>query len=206
MQNAMKKLLVLAALVLLGTQARAQLSADAGYVHGFEHWKGYVAEADTNLDGVYFGGRYNLDLENILDGLSFLPGANLSLMFGNSPISGMSARELAFNLPLTAAYSYEFTDEFKLLGLAGPEVQFGLMHGISHKSAGTSYDMYNNNNGSGLGYRNRVNLAFQLGIGVEAAERVRVTIGLSLGLLNLNAIQDQRLHRNTLTIGGAYLF
>lgn len=202
----MKKLLVLAVLVLLGTQARAQLSADAGYVHGFEHWKGYIAEADTNLDGVYVGGRYNLSLENLLDGLSFLPGANLSLLFGNSPIFGMNARELAFNLPLTAAYTYEFTDDFKLLGLLGPEVQFGLMHGISHKSSGSSYDMYNDNNASGLGFRNRVNLAIQLGIGVEAAERVRVSIGLSLGLLNLNGLQGQRLGRNTLSIGGAYLF
>lgn len=202
----MKRILVLAVLALLGMQARAQLSADAGYLHGFEHWKGYIAEASTNLDGFYAGGRYNMDLDDWVDGLSFMPGANISFLFGTTPIDGMNISELAFNLPLTAAYIYEFTDDFKLLGLAGPEVQFGLMHGVTQKSAGSMYNMYNDSNASGLGFRNRVNLALQLGVGVEAAERVRVNVALSLGLLNMSASNDEKIFRNTLSIGGAYLF
>ena len=142
----MKKLIVIAAALLAGMQANAQLIFNGGYLHQTEKT---VIQGDNAtlsgvdaLDGFYAGAKYRIALEGITEGLSIAPGANFSFLFGrHTALNGDGFKEdiidnmarmnqIAFNVPVHVQYCYEVTPDFKLEAWAGPTFQLGLFDNI----------------------------------------------------------------------------
>ena len=193
----MKKILLIVAALFVGMQAQAQLVADGGYFHGFEN--GNTTYSSPSLDGLFLGARYNVDLDNWMEGLSFVPGLNFSALRGKVMVANMvlpktTVREIAVNLPLHIKYRYEFMSNFAVYGFAGPTLQLGLLNNIVDK------------NKLGAAPRTPFNLYLGLGAGVEVSERIQVNVGFDFGLLNLTTGQNYKLHRNVLKIGIGYIF
>lgn len=138
----MKKFIVVAAALLMGLQANAQLIFNGGYLHETENT--VITEKVDNeekkikgtdvLDGFYLGAKYRIGLDGVAEGLSVAPGANFSFMFGrhnqvdDKDIMDNGARmnQIALNIPVHVQYMYEFTPDFKLEAWAGPTFQLGL--------------------------------------------------------------------------------
>lgn len=212
----MKKLLLMVAALLVGLQAHAQFSADGGYFHAFENSQN-MAYTSPSQDGLFLGARYSFNLEDLMDGLSFVPGLNLSALKGKVNVlsltgvyevrSRTTTRELAVNMPLQLKFSYEFLSNFTVYGFAGPTLQLGVLNNVVDKNdnATTRYDMYKSNNFSDAA-RKPFNLYLGLGAGVEVAERIQVNVGFDFGLLNLTTGKNEKLHRHVLKIGVGYIF
>ncbi|MBE6222285.1 MAG: porin family protein [Bacteroidales bacterium] len=212
----MKKIIVLAAALLLGWQARAQVVANAGYVHAFETMKSanYLTEGfdydHASLDGFFAGANYYLNLDSVLDGLAAMPGANLSMLFGRYWANDdYRVRELALNLPLQACYTYEINESLKVFGQTGPTLQFALSHKMINDN-GTTYPLLSKKNDSHRA-RNPFNMYWGFAAGVEVIDMLRIEVGFDLGFFNLNRrVEDydylKSIKRNFLHIGVGYLF
>lgn len=229
----MKKFIVVAAALLMGLQANAQLIFNGGYLHETENTS--IKENDTEikgtdvLDGFYLGAKYRIGLDGVAEGLSVAPGANFSFMFGrhnnvdDKDIMDNGARmnQIALNIPVHVQYMYEITPDFKLEAWAGPTFQLGLFDTVvdSDDNPTLIFDRYKAMElssfeelfGTVLGYRNqaalnRINLLLGLGIGVEVAERVHVNIGYDFGVLNLSTANNEKVTRDYLRVGIGYNF
>lgn len=206
----MKKILLLAAALFLGLQAKAQLVAEAGYMHAFENSN--TTYRTPSQGGIFVGARYNFELDNLLEGLFVSPGLNLSVLngkaqLGNTVLPKVGSREIALNLPAHIGYKYDITSDFSVYGFAGPTFQLGLMNNIVDRNDNTTtrYNMYKENK---LGYAPRTpfNLYLGLGAGIEVADRILVNVGFDFGLLNLTTGSNAKLTRNVLKIGVGYKF
>lgn len=232
----MKKFIVVAAALLMGLQANAQLIFNGGYLHETENTS--IKENDTELkgtdvlDGFYLGAKYRIGLDGIAEGLSVAPGANFSFMFGrhnsldDKDIVDNRARmnQIALNIPVHVQYMYEFTPDFKLEAWAGPTFQLGLFDTVidSDDNPSILFNRYKVIDPSGIfgdaigtlineNYRNqaalnRINLLLGLGIGVEVAERVHVNVGYDFGVLNLSTANNSKVTRGYLRVGLGYNF
>lgn len=208
----MKKIIAIAAAALLfaGVNANAQIVINAGYAHAFE--KTNIDAGNHNiyssLDGAYAGANYYYSLDNVLDGLAILPGANLSFLAGRYALdTSIKAKEVALNIPVVASYSYEIKPDFRVVGTTGPMLQLGLSHKTTDTN-GTSFDLYNKNNPQGH-YRNRFNIYWGVAAAIEVSDMIRVEVGYDFGLLNLYGQVadglDGSLRRSFLHIGVGYL-
>ena len=211
----MKKVLLIVAALFVGMQAQAQLVADGGYFHAWENGKS-LTYSSPSQDGLFLGARYNVDLDNWMDGLSFIPGLNFSALKGKVQRQILTAwevlpktttREIAINMPLQLKYQYEFMSSFAVYGFAGPTLQLGLLNNIVDKNDNSTmrYNMYKENKLL-VSPRTPFNLYLGLGLGVEVAERIQVNAAFDFGLLNLTTGTNQKLHRNVLKIGIGYIF
>lgn len=205
----MKKMMVLAAALLLGWQANAQIIANVGYAHGFENVKVNVISDVNNhlsahLDGLYAGANYYYSLDNVLDGFAVVPGANFSFLLSRT-VTDHRIREVALNVPVQASYTYEINNVVKIFGQTGPSLQLGLVHKVIDGGTGTSYSLYNQNNQYKYA-RNRFNIYWGFAAGVEVSETFRVEVGFDLGFLDLGRGPDIHIGRNVLHFGVGYLF
>lgn len=198
----MKKLFVMAFALLLGAQAHAQLAVEAGYQHAFENWT--VGQKKSNpLDGVYAGVSYRLGLDRMVEGLSFVPAVDLSVLYGNFFVDEWKNYEIAVDVPLQIRYSYDVASDFCLFGLFGPALEYGLVNRV--KAGGNSYNLYVSDNATEY-LRNRLQLYMSIGGGFEVAQTIRVQIGFDLGLLDLNPSSSWKITRHRLKVGAAWLF
>ena len=223
----MKKLLVIAAALLIGMQANAQLIFNGGYLHATENLKKTTTlagqsntQTGTNvLDGFYAGAKYRIGLDGITEGLSLAPGANFSFLFGKEAgipdaIDDAKTTEVALNVPIHVQYLFEITPDFKLEAWAGPTFQYGIYNRtIDGESNPTNiFNLYKeiptsqNNPGLAIPARNRINLFLGIGLGVEVSELVHVNVGYDFGLLNLTTDPNGDIRRGLLRIGLGYNF
>ena len=213
----MKKIIVLAAALFLGWQANAQIVANAGYIHASETMRSaYNVQPDNNridhasLDGVFAGANYYFSLDNVVDGLAAMPGANLSLLFGRYwRDDDFRVRELALNLPLQASYTYEVNENLKVFGQTGPTLQFALAYKVKDNH-GTTYSLLNKNNDF-LEARRPFNIYWGIAAGVEVSDMLRIEVGYDFGFCNLHRPLDEyeflkKVTRGFLHIGVGYLF
>ncbi len=206
----MKKFIVIAAALLLGFQARAQVIADAGLAVAFEKTRndlGYYHP--STMTGLFAGARYYFSLDDVVDGLAFLPGANLSVLIGRYwDYSDVKSKELALNLPLQASYTYGLNEHVKVFGQTGPTLQLALTHKVSD-SQGNTYSLLNKKNNFGEA-RNRFNIYWGFAAGVEINDMFRIDVGIDLGFLNLNKRIEHstinKITRNFMHVGFGYLF
>lgn len=205
----MKKVILIVASLLLGLQAHAQLAADGGYMHAFENGKGSVlgitATNARGWDGFFVGGRYNIGLDNVVNGLSVDPGANVSFLWSRYSNTSVG-REIAINVPIHLVYSLDIMSDVKVKFLAGPTLQMGLLNNLVDRSnnSTTTYNMYKETTlGSA---RTPFNLFLGVGAGIEVADAIRVKVGFDFGLLNTTTATNATLHRNILKIGVGYIF
>ena len=207
----MKKLLLIAAALFVGLQANAQLVAEGGYLHAFDTYKfsGNTTTWSSDLDGIYLGGKWQIGLDGITDGLGIAPGANLSFLFGKfQGISNLSEREIDLNIPVLVTYEYDLTSDFGIMGMLGPNLQLGLLnHVVARNGASdTSYNLYKEQPALGTSARSAFNLYITLGVGIEVAKMIQVNVGFDWGLLNLSTDSYGKLTRNALRIGVGYIF
>lgn len=209
----MKKLLLIAtSLVLAVLPLRAQLTADAGYLHAFENTRVGNAKESSYLDGIYAGVRYNVSLYNLVEGLSLAPGANISALFGKYyDNADIRLQEVAVNIPLHAMYTLPVLSDLSLQFLAGPTFQLGIFHrGVDATSnPSQTYDFYKSYKVLGmetLPARNRFNVYLGLGVGACVADRFLVNLGFDFGLVNLSSGDNWNISRNVLKIGLGYIF
>lgn len=207
----MKRILLIIAALFVGMQAQAQFVADGGYFHAFENGKN-LTYSSPSQDGLFLGARYRVDLDDWVDGLTFIPGVNISALKGKVLVSNLvlpktTTREIAINLPIQLKYQYEFMSNFAVYGFLGPTLQLGFLNNVVDKNDNSTlrYNMYKENK-LGVAPRTPFNLYLGLGLGVEVAERILVNAAFDFGLLNLTTGQNQRLHRHVLKIGVGYIF
>ena len=206
----MKKIIVIAAALLLGFQAKAQIIADAGFALAFENTRNDLGfYHPSTMYGVYAGANYYFNLDEVVDGLAVLPGINLSALVGRHwDYSSVKVRELALNLPIQASYTYEINENFKVFGQSGPTLQLALAH-KAWDSQGNTYSLLNKDNGLHEA-RQPFNIYWGFVAGTEINDMFRIHVGFDLGLFNLNKRLEHgtinRISRNTLIIGVGYLF
>lgn len=207
----MKKVLILVAALFVGIQAHAQLQADGGYQHIFEIARqGDQSETD-GWDGLFVGARYNIRLSSLVDGLSVQPGLNFSFAWsGNSNIKNVYARNIAINIPVHVAYTYAVTSDFKVIGFAGPTLQFGLLNQVVNKTDNpTTYtNLYKQYTvaGTTVAARTPFNFYLGLGAGFVLLERFTLNAGIDFGLLNLTTGTGYKINWNVLKVGVGYIF
>ena len=209
----MKKILstlLAASLMLLGTQAFAQISVNAGYLNSSIK----VGNNDpSNANGAFAGVSFNVP---IAGGLAIAPGVYYSMItskesasgsFLGVNISGASTfMEHAINVPAYLNYNIGLNRDTKVFIYGGPTFQYGLASTIkSEGSVGglggaTTHNNYDNDN------YNRMNVYLGGGVGLNAGGYM-ITLGYDYGMMNQykgeNATQA---HRSNLKIGVGYAF
>lgn len=214
----MKKLLVIAAALLIGMQANAQLIFNGGYLHQTET----TVNTEKNLsatdlqDGFYAGAKYRISLDSITEGLSLNPGANVSFLFGRHNNQGILdvmddkafMNQIAFNAPLHIQYLLEVTPDFKLEAWAGPTFQLGLYDRVIDDDSNPTliYNRFNALPASSVLPLNRINLLLGLGLGVEVSELIHINVGYDFGLFNLSTVTNTTVTRGLLRVGLGYNF
>lgn len=184
-----------AALMLIGTQAYAQLSVGLGFISAPEKGvntstvAGTTSTNNTSLDmsGVYAGAEYNFALPWV-DGLGVAPGAYVTATFGkeNSELTGDSNHtDIAVNVPVHVTYGLELTNDFKLIAFAGPALRLGIVRNRVSKNGNNTntYDYFGQNDNDVV--YNRLNVLVDLGVGIEVANAIQVKVGVDFGLLPL---------------------
>ena len=104
-----------AAMLLMGTEAFAQLVPGAGYLLSIEKSKSENSALDAiKLNGFYVGASYNIPL---VGGLGVAPGLYADMLFYNGAATVREIvtftehyTELALNLPVNLNYQFEISD------------------------------------------------------------------------------------------------
>ena len=212
----MKKIfttLLAASLMLLGTQAFAQMSVNAGYLNSTQSFQESNSKS-INSNGAYAGVSFNIPLAG---GFAVAPGLYYSMITNKSggagsilgiPVSATSTfMEHAINVPVYFNYGMELARDTKVFAFAGPTLQYGLASttklagGVGEYGGDTSYNNYEHNKNY-----NRMNVYLGGGIGFQVSA-IQITVGYDYGMMNLykgdNATQT---HRSNLKLGVGFVF
>ncbi|MCQ2147399.1 MAG: PorT family protein [Bacteroidales bacterium] len=206
----MKKFLttiLAASMMLIGSQAFAQVSVGAGYKM-LSH-KTEKADA-TNLNGAFVGVDYNIHL---VGGLGVAPGIYYSFVTKSDAASGLGGllsgkgdwNEHYITVPVHFNYGFNLGNDVRAFVFAGPSADFGLAssYKLSGNAAGVSaektIDMYDNDS-----YK-RFDVKLGGGIGVDLLDVTRVKVGYDFGMLN-RGTDNATMHSNQLYVGVSLLF
>ena len=201
------------ALMLLGTQAFAQLSVNAGYLNSTQGFKESSTKS-INSNGAFVGASFNIPISG---GFAVSPGVYYSMITNKSggagtilgiPVSASSTfMEHALNVPLYLNFGSDLSRDTRVYFFAGPTAQYGLASktklagGVGESSADRTYDNYEHN----ANY-NRFNVYVGGGAGFTVSH-INLTVGYDYGLMNLykgdNAVKT---HRSNLKIGLGFVF
>ena len=218
----MKKIfatLLAASLLLIGTQAHAQLATGAGYLFASETTSTSNSSADAiPHHGFYLGGSYNVP---IVAGLGVAPGFYVDMLLYSYNYSAGSAfvggtvseryTEVALNVPVNLTYSFEFGRDLALRFFAGPVFQYGVMArstyneavniGPIHISDGQAYNHYDSQNGD----TNPFNIYLGGGLGFQAGD-LMLTVGYDHNLLDIDKSENTKTNRHQIKAGINFLF
>lgn len=229
----MKKIFAIvlgAALMLSATNAFAQLSVGAGWLNTTEKSVYNNGNPEkSNFNGFYAGGQYSLP---VVGGLSVAPGLYVSMLFGKETgtdsgygltLTGESKyQELALNLPVNLAYTFEIGD-FNVFAYAGPVFQYGLISkssgtlsgsflGFSASTGEITEDNYtgkvsdkDGNSQSTDPSRNPFNIYIGGGAGIQAGQ-FQVIVGYDHSILNFSKVDKENISRSQIKIGVGYAF
>lgn len=215
----MKKIfatILAASLMLVATNAFAQLSAGAGYLNASETTTYTNNDTKTSstdaLNGFYVGAQYDMPIPAV-SGLGIETGVFANFLFGKNHSDGLfglgagttTASDISINVPVNATFGFSLAGDTNVFAYAGPIFQFGLANKStfvldSDKSSSTTTDNYASNNP-----RNRFNLLIGGGIGAQVAG-IRITVGVDQSLLNYQTADKYTGSRFQLKIGAGYAF
>ena len=211
----MKKIiasLLAASLMLMGTQAFAQVVPGAGYLYSSETTTSGSSSETTPFHGFYLGASYNIPL---VGGLGIAPGLYADMLFRSAGSAAGSNnlgynirgsyRELALNIPLNLNYKYEFGN-CALMAFAGPTFQCGILSktivsgsvsvlGLNY-SDGTTVNNYDPENGT----RNRFNIYLGGGVGFQAGD-ILFTVGYDHSLMDVDKMNNMKTGRSQIKAG-----
>jgi hypothetical protein len=205
--------LLAASLMLLGTQAFAQMSVNAGYLSSTQSF-GDSNSKSVNSNGAYAGVSFNVPISG---GLAVAPGVYYSMITNKSggagtilgiPASATSTfMEHAINVPVYLNYGIELARDTKFMIYGGPTAQYGLAStttlagGVGEISADRKYNNYADNSNY-----NRMNVYLGGGVAFQVAA-IQIAVGYDYGMMNLykgdNAVKT---HRSNLKLGVGFVF
>ena len=213
----MKKILstlLAASLMLLGTQAFAQMSVNAGYLNSTQSF-GDSNTKSINSNGAYAGVSFNIPLSG---GFAVAPGVYYSMItnkteasgripFLDIPISGASTfMEHAINVPVYFNYGMDLARDTNVFIYAGPTAQYGIAStskgevGIGSGGGSKTYNNYDDEN------YNRFNVYLGGGIGFQVSA-IQITVGYDYGMMNLyKGDNAPKTHRSNLKLGLGFVF
>lgn len=212
-----------AALMLLGTQAKAQLNIGVGYLNSTEidTQTSNNKELDrTGLNGIFVGASYNIE---IVDGLGVAPGFYVNALFAEQTWSGGISilpivgsvtgtyRDVALNVPINLNYKYEVNGNFGIFAYAGPVFQYGvsckttyhgsIKIGTRSFSDGEVYNHYDAKDGDS----NPFNIYLGGGLGVQLGD-IQLHVGYDHSLLNRSRIDGEKTRRSQIKVGVNFEF
>ena len=205
----MKKIfsiLLAASLMLLGTQAFAQMSVNAGYLNSTLT----TSNTSDNANGAYAGVSFNIPLSG---GLGIAPGVYYSMLTSKetaslgSIISGSGTfMEHAVNVPVYLNYGIDLARDTKVFLFGGPTLQYGLASTVKYDanvagvSGSTTHDNYKNEN------FNRMNVYLGGGMGFQVSA-LQITVGYDYGMMNqYKGDNATKCHRSNLKLGVGFVF
>ena len=205
----MKKILatVLAAsMMLLGTQAFAQVTVNAGYLNST---LSYQNADPQNANGAYAGLSFNLP---IAGGLAVAPGVYYSLItsketasLGNLFSGSGTFMEHAINVPVYLNYGIALARDTKFFVFGGPTAQYGLSSTV--KSENNIADLVTINGKTDMYEKyddyTRFNVYLGGGVGFQAGA-FQVTAGYDYGMMP--TFKDGDEHRSNIKVGVGFLF
>ena len=196
--------LLTATLVLVGTQAFAQGSINAGYLNSTQSHQ----NADgVNSHGAFVGASYNIELAG---GLGLAPGIYYSLIanknakgakvLGVDISSDSKFREHAVNVPVYLNWGTDLGLDSRFFVFGGPTVQYGLSSktkitgAVGSWSSDTTIDSYEDAG------QNPLNVYLGGGLGIIAGG-LQITVGYDYGMMNLyKGDNAEKSHRSNIKI------
>ena len=193
--------LLAASLMLLGTQAFAQSSVNAGYLNSTLA----TENSSANANGAYAGFSFNIP---VAGGLAIAPGVYYSMITGKTLDLGTIATgtltEHAVNVPVYLNYGIDLARDTKFFVYGGPTLQYGLASKVKYTS-GFSDSSLTSDNYKDSDY-NRMNVYLGGGVGFEAGAML-VTVGYDYGMMNqYKGDNAAACHRSNLKIGVGFAF
>ena len=205
----MKKIfstLLVATLMLVGTNAFAQMSFNAGYLNSTLATK----NSSDNANGAYAGISFNVP---VAGGLAIAPGVYYSFLtsketaaLGTIASGSGTFMEHAINVPVYLNYGIDLARDAKVFVFGGPTLQYGLASTVKYEgnvlglSGSSTANNYDNEN------FNRMNVYLGGGVGFGAGPLL-ITVGYDYGMMNQykgdNATQC---HRSNLKLGVGFAF
>ena len=173
--------LLAASLMLLGTQAFAQMSVNAGYLNSTQSFTDSNAKS-INSNGAYAGVSFNIPLAGAF---GVAPGLYYSMITNKSggagsilgiPVSASSTfMEHAINVPLYFNYGMDLARDTNVFIYAGP---------TAHR-----FNVYL---GGGIGFQ---------------VSAIQITVGYDYGMMNLyKGDNAAKTHRSNLKLGLGFVF
>lgn len=194
-----------ASLMLLGTNAFAQISVNAGYLNSTLATK----HASDNANGAYAGVTFNIP---VAGGFGIAPGVYYSMLtskdtanIGELVSTSGTFMEHAINVPVYLNYAFNLARDTKIFVFGGPTAQYGLastvkydanIAGISGSGTISNYDDDDYN-------RLNVYLGGGIGFGISA---LQITVGYDYGMMNQYKDTDLSCHRSNLKLGIGFAF
>ncbi len=197
-----------ASLMLIGTNAFAQLSVAAGFGNSQTKFDINVLNViktshKANLNGFYAGASYNIPVGT--SGLGVAPGVYFAYMTDKDVDIYVASGDLVesyLEIPLDLNMKFPIADGLNGVIYAGPTFAYGVASKIN--SGSTTIDLYDGTISNYLDY-NRIDVLAGGGIGVEFENMVRFDVGYDFGLLNRGG-STVGVHRNQLHAGVAFIF
>lgn len=195
-------------MMLIGTNAFAQLSIGAGFVNSTTSLNVSIAgitaaKADAMLNGFFVGGSYNIPIGT--SGLGVAPGIQFSYLTNNDVnlyFTKGDFSETYLSVPVDLNFGVELADGIKGLIYAGPTFSYGLTSKV--KSGSLNYDIYDGQLDNLTDYK-RFDVILGGGLGVEFYDMVRFSVGYDWGMLDRGPSAVE-VRRNQLTVGISYIF
>ena len=205
----MKKIfsvLLAASLMLIGTQAFAQMSVNAGYLNSTLK----TSNTSDNANGAYAGVSFNIP---IAGGLAVAPGVYYSMLTSKETASlgtifsgSGTFMEHAVNVPVYVNYGIDLARDTKVFLFGGPTLQYGLastvkydanVAGVSGSKTTSNYDNAN---------YNRMNVYLGGGMGFQISA-LQITVGYDYGMMNqYKGDNATKCHRSNLKLGVGFAF
>ena len=208
-----------AAMLLIGSQAYAQVVIGAGYLHAIDHTHnssdGKAVGNPEHLNGFYVGAGYTVRMGEYF---GFTPGLYVDMLFQGAQWSKgindgylISAAatyhytELDINVPLNFNFNIDLGDIANFFVYAGPTFQYGAMASSTasadfsiagvRRGAGESFDHYGKD-----GDANPFNILLGGGIGIGVSH-FQLNAGYEHTLLNMCRAEGYGRGRHQIKVG-----
>ena len=208
----MKKIAILIAAFILSAPVFAQIIPGAGYINSTLS----SGSSSSAQNGLYAGAFMEMGVLSV-KGLSFVPGAYLSLITSTGTssgdlwiISGSSKSkftEVSINVPAYFKYGLNLSGGAVVFAYAGPTAQLGIISrtrtdtktsGLFSGESSSVSDHYASDSGF-----NRFNVYIGGGIGFGIS-KFSINVGYDYGLMNVLRGSDKNANRANLHIGISY--
>lgn len=218
----MKKIyaiLLTAVLLLVGTQAKAQLMLGGGYLNSNETTVHNSNSSVANLNGFYAGFGYNIP---VVAGLGVAPGVYATMLFGASKEGGslgpitssgtVKYTEMAVNVPVNVNYAINLNRDTKIFLYAGPVFQYGISSKTETSGSTDVGGLFTiNSNGTTNNYegdnpnRKPFNIYVGGGAGLQAGA-MQIILGYDHSVTNISAKENTQISRSQIKVGFGFAF